>query len=233
MPEKFAFLDFDDTLCAGDSILPYLLYCVRRGVAPWTQVVIALLGYLRWRLRPAQASGAKRMTLSYIRGRSREEMDDLARDFFRERQSARFLPGAVRELWKLRQEGYKTVVVSASAEVYMRVLPEFLPVDAVLATRCPLDDAGRYTGEVGENCKGEEKPRRIRAWLKEQGVEADFPACRGYGDSPSDAPMLLMTGSAVLVDPKRALRERLPDAVCVHWHERGKRHADDSTIDHG
>ena len=218
MPDKIAFFDFDDTLCRGDSILPYLLYCVRRGVAPWHQVLRALWGYLRWRIDPARATSAKNLTLSYIGGHAQAEMDALGRDFFREKLLPRFFPQGRAELERLQAEGYRIVVVSASAEVYMRLLPEFLPVDHVIATRCALDAANRYTGEVGENCKGDEKPRRIHAWLAESGLAPDWPVCRAYGDSLSDAPMLELAGHPVLVDPKSALLERLPTAEQARWH---------------
>ena len=32
-PTAFAFFDFDDTLAKGDSIFPFLLYCIKRGYA--------------------------------------------------------------------------------------------------------------------------------------------------------------------------------------------------------
>lgn len=218
MSDKIAFFDFDDTLCRGDSILPYLLFSVRRGVAPVTQVFRALWGFLRWKMNPAEATGAKNLTLSYIKGHTTDELDALGRDFFQEKLVGRFFPQGREELDRLHAQGYRVVVVTASAEVYMRLLPEFLPVDHVIATRCPLDGEGRYTGEVGENCKGDEKPRRIRAWLEESTLSPDWPACRAYGDSLSDAPMLELTGHPVLVDPKPALTARLPDAECVRWH---------------
>ena len=218
MTEKIAFFDFDDTLCRGDSILPYLLYSVRRGIAPWRQVFHALWGYLRWRVNPASATNAKNLTLSYIAGHTQAELDALGRDFFKEQLLPRFFPQGLQELARLKAEGFRIIVVTASADVYMRLLPEFMPVDHVIATRCALDAAGRYTGVVEENCKGEEKPRRIRAWLEAQGMTPDWPACRAYGDSLSDAPMLALTGHPVLVDPKKALLSRLPDAKRVHWH---------------
>lgn len=213
----FALFDFDDTLCAGDSVLPYLIYCIRRGAAPWTQLPRAMAGYLLWRLRPSAVARAKEAALSFIRGRSLQEMDELARGFFREAQSKRFFQDGLKELWRLRAMGYHILVVSASADCYMRVLPEFLPVDGVLATECAVDGEGRYTGRVGPNCKGEEKPRRIAAFLESRGLRMDRAASRAYGDSASDAPMLRLVGAPVLVNPRKRLKVCLPDAPSVRW----------------
>ena len=129
-----ALFDFDDTLARGDSILPYLLYCVRRGAAPKRQLLRAVCGYLRFLIQPSDASCAKEWTLSFIRGKTVEDMDALAREFFRDVYIRHFFQEGIQELWRLREEGYRILVVSASADVYMRVLPEFLPLDAVLAT---------------------------------------------------------------------------------------------------
>lgn len=215
-PTAFAFFDFDDTLAKGDSILPYLLFCIRRGYAPWTQVFKAAWGFIGWKLNPNRASVAKEATLSFIKGRSIAEMDELARAFFRDAQSRRFFKHGQDELQQLHAKGVKIVIVSASADVYMRVLPEFLPVDAVLSTTCEVKE-GRYTGHVGANCKGDEKPRRIAAWLTQQGLSIDKAASAGYGDSPSDAPMLLLTGTPTLVNPKKKLVSRLPEGRTVRW----------------
>lgn len=215
-PAAFAFFDFDDTLAKGDSILPYLLYCIRRGAAPRTQLLRAAAGFIAWKLNPRHASASKQMSLSFIKGRTIEEMDELARDFFRDDHTRRFFEKGVQELWKLREQGVKIVVVSASADVYMRVLPEFMPIDAVLSTTCVVQD-GRYTGVVGPNCKGEEKPLRITRWLEPRGLSVDKARSTGYGDSPSDAPMLLLTGAPTLVNPKKKLVRRVPRGRIVRW----------------
>lgn len=34
MTQGIAFFDFDDTLARGDSILPFLLYCIRKRISP-------------------------------------------------------------------------------------------------------------------------------------------------------------------------------------------------------
>ena len=220
MPEKIAFFDFDDTLCSGDSILPYLLYAIRRGYAPRRQLLAAAYGYIQWLRNPIFASRAKTWSLSFIKGRTVEEMDALGRDFLRGYVAKRCFPQARKELERLRGEGYRIVVVTASAGVYMRLLPEFLPIDSVIATACMTDGSRRYTGQIGENCKGAEKPRRIKRWLASHGpLTPDWPACRAYGDSLSDAPMLELVGHPVLVDPKKPLRQHLPEAEAVHWHK--------------
>lgn len=214
---KFAFFDFDDTLAKGDSVLPYLMYCIRRGYAPWTQAPRAMLAYIKWLINPQCVSGAKETTLSFIKGRTEKEMQEIARGFFRDVQMKRVYAQGMQEILQLRSAGYEVVIVSASADVYMDLLTEFLPVTAVLATNCEKDAQGRYTGKIGANCKGEEKCRRIQAWLDQQGLTADWPQCRAYGDSPSDGPMLAMTGLPTLVHPKKKLRRILPDARQVHW----------------
>ena len=217
IPTTFAFFDFDDTLAKGDSIFPFLLYCVKRGLAPKSQLFKAAAGFLRWKLQPSSGQVVKEMSLSFIKDRMVEEMDAVARDFFRDVQQQFFFEDAAPELFRLRELGTKIVVVSASADLYMHVLPEFLPVDAVISTECQTHN-GRYTGKIGKNCKGEEKVNRIKSWLKEQGLSIDKEKSSGYGDSPADAPMLLLTAKPTLVNPKRKLVKRIPSGRIVHWH---------------
>ncbi|MBE5809581.1 MAG: HAD-IB family hydrolase [Clostridiales bacterium] len=216
-PTPFAFFDFDDTLAKGDSIFPYLLYCIKRGYAPKIQLFKAAAGFLRWKIQPSSGRAVKEWTLSYIKGRTVEEMDELARDFFRDVQQNAFFEDAAPELFRLRELGAQIIIVSASSDLYMKVLPEFLPIDAVISTTCEVAD-GRYTGKIGKNCKGEEKVRRIQEWLKERNLSIDKEHSAGYGDSPSDAPMLLLTASPNLVNPKGKLVKAIPDGRILHWH---------------
>lgn len=217
MTQGIAFFDFDDTLARGDSILPFLLYCIKRGIAPRRQLIKAAGAFLYWKLRPGQASRAKSVTLSFLRGRTEDEMADTARAFFRDEYLTRFYQDGLTELWTLRSQGMKLVVVSASPDVYMRILPEFMPIDAVLSTRCEVGADGRYTGRVGENCKGAEKVRRIEGYLRENQLVLDMKCSSAYGDSPSDAEMMGLVNRAVLVNPKKGLLKRKPDGIIVNW----------------
>lgn len=213
----FAFFDFDDTLAKGDSIFPFLLYAIKRGYAPKSQLLKAAAGFLRWKIQPSSGRAVKEWTLSFIKGRTVEEMDELSRGFFRDVQQKAFFEDAAPELFRLRELGTQIIVVSASSDLYMKVLPEYLPIDAVISTTCEVVD-GRYTGRIGKNCKGEEKVRRIQEWLQEHGLSIDKEHSAGYGDSPSDAPMLLLTAAPTLVNPKHKLVKAIPDGRILHWH---------------
>jgi len=213
---KLALFDFDDTLSRGDSVVPFLLYAIRRGAAPKRQLFRAAWGFLTQLGRPGKISRAKEHTFSFIKGRSPDELDDLARDFFREVITPRLFEDAIAELWNLKSTGHTVVVVSASADVYMHLLPEFLPVDTVIATRCAVEN-GVYTGHVQANCRGEEKPRRIAAWLQANDLTLDAEASCGYGDSASDIPMLRLVGNPTLVNPGKKLAAALPNARHVRW----------------
>ncbi len=215
-PTAFAFFDFDDTLAKGDSIFPFLLYCIKRGLAPKSQLFKAAAGFLRWKIQPSSGRAVKEMTLSFIKGHTVEEMDGIARDFFRDVQQKAFFADAAPELFHLREQGVKLVVVSASSDLYMKILPEFLPIDAVISTVCETKD-GCYTGKIGKNCKGDEKVRRIQAWLQARQLTIDREKSAGYGDSPSDAPMLLLTAHPTLVNPRRRLVKAVPQGRIVRW----------------
>lgn len=215
-PTAFAFFDFDDTLAKGDSIFPFLLYAIKRGYAPKWQLFKAAAGFMRWKFQPSSGRVVKEWTLSFIKDHAVEEMDELARDFFRDVQQKAFFADAAPELFRLREQGAMIVIVSASADLYMKVLPEFLPIDAVISTTCEVVD-GKYTGRIGTNCKGEEKVSRINAWLQERGLSIDKAHSAGYGDSPSDTPMLLLTAAPNLVNPKRKLMAAIPDGRILRW----------------
>ncbi len=214
----FALFDFDNTLAKGDSIVPFLMYCIRRGQAPWYQVFKALHGFLEQKRNPEKISTAKGRTLSFLKGRKQDEVHDLARSFWRDSLSKRLYEAGIAEMKKLKSQGYYVLVVSASPSVYMDVLPEFLPADGVISTVCGLDAQACYNGLVGENCKELQKPLRIAEYLASNHLVLDPQQSRAYGDSKSDAPMLSLVATPVVVNGNKDLQALVPTATTVYWH---------------
>jgi HAD superfamily hydrolase (TIGR01490 family) len=94
-------------------------------------------------------------------------------------------PGALSEIDRLRKERFEIVVVSASAENWIRNFTEKLSLE-LIATRLEVRN-GVMTGKIaGKNCKGEQKVIRI----KERWDIAAYDIIYVYGDSPSDKPMM-------------------------------------------
>ena len=217
---KYALFDYDGTLAPGDSIVPFMLYAVRQGIAPFSRLVIAGATALLPYLFPKKFTHgwAKRKALTFLKGKTQAEMDAFSTAFFHARVEKKLYQDGQRELARLKQEGYHILLVSASPDVYMRAIGKAVGAEAVLATTCGLEADGKtYSGLVGENCKGVEKPLRIAAYLAAHHAELDWERSRAYGDSASDIPMMNLTAHPVCVNPKRKLRESLPDAETVQW----------------
>ena len=216
MKEKqaFAFFDFDGTMIPGDSIAAFVRYARKRGIMPRREFFGALLAAARYVLGLTSAADSKSAALRFRMRLSPADREALDRAFVHDCLLPRLYPRAKACLDFHRQAGRTPVIVTASTDNYMRMVADALGVSALLAT--PL----RPDGTVGENCRGEEKPRRIKAWLAEQGLEADFATSFAYGDSKSDLPMLLLCGHPVQVNPKKALRKAAPDMEAVRWSEK-------------
>lgn len=220
---KFALFDFDGTLAPGDSIVPYLWYAWRRGLVSLRHLAAAGWAGILPILCPKRYTNtwAKNKALSFLQGRSVAEMDAFALDFFHQRLEKRLFPAGLAEVRRLREEGYRVLLVTASPEAYMLAVGRALGVDAVLATPCGLTPDGKhYTGLVGENCKGVEKSLRIAAYLAANHLELDWEQSRAYGDSLSDVPMLTLTAFPVCVNPNAKLRNALTQAERLRWNRK-------------
>ncbi len=91
------------------------------------------------------------------------------------------------QLQTLKKEGATIVVATGALMLYIRTLLRDLPIDHIIATEMESLN-GTLTGLMaGGNCVREEKARRVRAWLEQHGP---FTKTIGYGNAPSDIPML-------------------------------------------
>ena len=85
-----------------------------------------------------------------------------------------------------RQEGYKVVIVTASPDVYVKYVCNYLGYDGFISTQT-VDDGKYLTGEIkGEICNFEEKPKRIMKFLSGKKPIHTI----SYGNSSGDYAML-------------------------------------------
>ena len=210
MKRALALFDFDGTLIAGDSIVSYTRFAVRQGKMRWGEYLNAGLHALGYLLGMESETQAKNRALAFRRRMTEAERAALDRAFA-DTLLARVHAAARSCMDAHRQAGRLLLLVTASPGCYMDLVGRDLAFDAVLST--PLTD-GVW---VHDHCKGEEKIRRIRRWLEETGVEADFADSCAYGDSKSDLPMLGLCGHPVLVNPTASAAKAAPGVERVHW----------------
>ncbi len=183
--KQIAFFDFDGTVTNKDTLLEFIKH--QKG---------SLRFYLGFLLNSpfliAYKSGiisnqwAKERMLTYFFGKkSVEQFQQQCEDF-----AGKVIPflirvKALKEIRKLQEAGAEVVIVSASAENWVRPWCEKEKVDCV-ATRLEYNN-GFITGKInGLNCYGEEKVRRIQ----EKYNLSEYAAIYGYGDTKGDKPLL-------------------------------------------
>jgi phosphatidylglycerophosphatase C len=189
MPDVAAF-DFDGTLTDRGSVFGYLSALC--GPAAVISAAAALSPRLAHAAVAGGAAADRTKELLFERvlaGIEVERAESVGAEFAR-RHLERHLRPSVRERFDWhRRRGDRVVIVSASPELYVRPAGDQLGADGVVATRLAVDGRGRLTGRYqGENCRGDEKLRRLQVWMAESGGP---PAgLWAYGNSRGDLGML-------------------------------------------
>ncbi|MBR6185960.1 MAG: HAD family hydrolase [Clostridia bacterium] len=213
-PIRLALFDFDGTLIPGDSIALLVRWARRKKAMTGGEFFSALIAAGGYGLGLVSAKESKERALRFLQRFSGGEQEKLCRAFVNEALLPLVYPRGIACVRGHQAAGRKAVLVTASTDNYMLLIGRALGFDAVLATPYFPD------GRLGENCKGEEKPKRVAAWLSDSGLQADYAASWAYGDSGSDLPMLRLCGHPVRVNAKKALRKAAPDMRAEEWtHE--------------
>jgi phosphatidylglycerophosphatase C len=186
---EVAAFDFDGTLTRSDTLLPFL----RRGLG-WPRFLWALFLSAPWlaayALRLMSNHRAKaRLLKTSLGGRTLSEIEKWSSDLVTRYLPLQWDPDTLERLQEHQRQGHRCVIVSASPGIYLHRVGQLLKMDAVICTELEVArDA--LTGQMSTpNCHGEEKVRRLRAWLEEQ-VGQKPVILHAYGDTRGDVPML-------------------------------------------
>ena len=197
--KAIAIFDFDGTMIPGDSIVAFVRYAIRRGkLCP---LAVFSQAWNAWRGIKGRTSieEGKSRALRFLARMGEDERSAFCRDFCREKLLPAIYPKALARKKQHAEAGEPVLLVSASPDIYMRHLREWLPLAAVLAT--PTDAQGR----VAYNMRGEEKLLQVQAWAEAQTFEVDWEGSWAYGDSAHDLHVMQLTGHPVVVNARQAM----------------------------
>jgi phosphatidylglycerophosphatase C len=191
-----AAFDFDGTLTRRDTLGPFLIRYLH-----WIGFARALLLSAPWlaayvlRLMSNHRAKARLLRVS-VAGATQESIAQAAQAFVHHDMPDLWNTWGLRQLVRHQEAGHRCVIVTASPGIYMHAVAKSLGVDAVLCTEMECVN-GRYTGRMSTaNCHGEEKVRRLQAWLTETFVPEAAPTLHAYGDTKGDLPMLRLANEA-------------------------------------
>ena len=191
MSERIAFFDFDGTITTKDTMLEFIRY-YKGALHFYAGALINSPFIFAYKAGVIRKITAKQKFLGfYFKGVSVEEFEAKCKAFSAEKLPALIRPKAIEEIKKLQNAGVRVVIVSASAENWIKYWAAENNIE-VMGTRLATAD-NRIAGTFdGENCYGNEKVCRIRERFDLNNYSEIF--C--YGDSRGDKEMLQLASHA-------------------------------------
>ena len=177
-----AVFDFDGTITTGDTLIGFLA-----AATGWPTTLRALSKLIPASLVARSRNELKSSLIAHtLKGRSEEQLVEQGRKYGEHLIRARLRPDVVELVRRHKTKGDHIAIASASLLYYIEPVASHLEIDDVFCTQLDVDGRGFLSGKLlGENCRGEEKVRRIEEWY---GPVWDRAWC--YGNSSGDAAML-------------------------------------------
>ncbi|MEU3273822.1 HAD-IB family hydrolase [Saccharomonospora sp. NPDC006951] len=204
-----AFFDVDNTMMMGASIFHFA-----RGLAARKYFTTSDLAGFAWQQVKFRVGGRenhdgiqtnREAALSFVAGRSVDEMVDVGEEIYDELMADKIWAGT-RALAQMHLDaGQRVWLVTATPVELAAIIARRLGLTGALGTVAENVD-GVYTGRlVGDLLHGRAKAHAVRALAAREGL--NLRRCTAYSDSQNDVPMLSVVGTAVAVNPDSGLRE--------------------------
>ena len=201
--EKLAIFDIDYTITRKETLMEFFKYLVSKDIKNIKFLPSALYSGLMYSIKVYDERRVKECFLKFIDNIDEKDLAKLTKSFYDERLSSILYKDAVDMIKKLKNEGYMVILISASPEFYIKEFYAIKEVDLIIGTKFAFE-GGKFVRKMdGNNCKGEEKVKRLNEVLKEKNIKADFKNSYMFSDSLSDKPLLDLVGNPYLINYKK------------------------------
>ena len=193
-----AVFDFDGTLTTADSLGAFLH--LHLGTLGWGWALVRqspmLMAYVLRLVPNHQAKAA--LLQQTLQGASQDLLEESAQRLVKTWLPRHLNTWALDQLRSHQQAGHTCVLLSASPDVYLGAVTRALNIPHLICTGLAIQ-AGHCTGHMSTpNCHGEEKWRRLQAWLAQQGQPREAWSLHAYGDTRGDLSVLQQADQAWL-----------------------------------
>lgn len=201
--EKLAIFDVDFTMTKKETFIEFYKFMIKRDPRLFLKLPNVLFSGLLYALKLVPLKNTKEKFISFIDGIKEDDMQEHVKEFYKKRLSKILYKDAIDTIKEKKKEGCKIYLISASAEFYLNELYNIKEVDKVIGTRFLCEKGEHKSRMEGENCKGEEKVKRLMEELKKENIEVDFKNSYMYSDSLSDLPLFNLVGNPYLINYKK------------------------------
>ena len=207
-PTGAAFFDVDNTVMRGASIFHFAVGLARRNFFSGRELVGFGVKQVKFVLSGSEdvedMASATEAALSFVEGRSVEELVRLSEEVFDDTMIDKLIPGSLALAQGHLDAGQQVWLVTATPVELAALIATRLGLTGALGTVAEIRN-GIYTGHLdGPPLHGLAKAEAIRALAAREGL--DLSRCSAYSDSSNDIPMLSIVGHPVAVNPDSTLR---------------------------
>lgn len=215
--EKLAIFDVDYTLTKRETFIELYMFMLKKNPRLVLHLPRTLKIAFFYLFKVYDAAKAKETFGKFLNDIDEKGMQDIVKEFYDEKLSRILYKDAIDTIKKLKAEGYKIYLISASPEIYLNELYNIKEVDKIIGTRFAYEN-GKFRSKIqGENCKGEEKVRRLKEVLNEENIEVDFKNSYMYSDSLSDLPLFKLVGNPYLINYKGKKSKNKDNIEILKW----------------
>ncbi|MDC0801001.1 HAD-IB family hydrolase [Clostridium paraputrificum] len=201
--KKLAIFDIDYTITKKETLMEFYKYSLEEDIKNIRFLPRALYSGLMYGIGIYDERRVKECFLKFIDNIEEEKLQELVKRFYKNRLSKILYKDALDMMYKLKKEGYDIYLISASPEFYINEFYNIDVVDKVIGTRFEFKEGKFIRKMLGNNCKGEEKVKRLKEVLSKENIKVDFKNSYMFSDSLSDKPLLDLVGKPYLINYKK------------------------------
>lgn len=199
--KKIVIYDVDYTIISINSLGIFILYLFKIKPKKILLLPFLLLLTLLWIFRIISTELVKSKWLLLFKGMTENELEKFSKDFIYKYIIPKVKDKAIENIKDYKENGYIIIFASASFEVYIKYIAEYLKADYYFGTKILIENNMVVSKINGKNCKGKEKINRI---LKEISLDMiTKEESVAYSDSRSDLSFLDLTSRFYLVSRKK------------------------------
>lgn len=201
--EKLAIFDVDFTITRKETLMQFFKFMIHKDIRNIKFLPRAIFSGALYGLKIYDEKKVKQSFLKFIDGIEEKDLENTVKEFYEEVLEKILYKDAIDMMKKLKKEGCKIYLISASPEFYLNEFYKIKEVDKVIGTKFKFS-SGKFTRMMeGLNCKGEEKVIRLKEVLKKENIKVDFKNSYMFSDSLSDKPLLDLVGKPYLINFKK------------------------------